>query len=130
MDSTVFIDKARQNLVVAEWCYNNSHYDACCNRAYYAMFQAALAALIYDNIKIPDGVIAHPWVHGNFAAHFCNQRKIFPQFRDFLHKAQTLRNRADYKPIAVTRSDARRLLKECKTFVDALLKGMKSHDDI
>ncbi len=39
MNFTDFKDKALQNLAVAEWCQENGHYDACCNRAYYAMYK-------------------------------------------------------------------------------------------
>ena len=37
--------KPREFLVVAEWCFDNRHYNSCANRAYYSMFRAAFAAL-------------------------------------------------------------------------------------
>jgi uncharacterized protein (UPF0332 family) len=38
MEYTGFKEKARQNLTVAEWCDQQGYYDACCNRAYYAIY--------------------------------------------------------------------------------------------
>ncbi len=130
MNSKPFANKAPQNLAVAEWCFENGHYDACCNRAYYAMFQAALAALAQDNIHPPDELVSHSWVHGNFATHFCNRRKIFPRFREYLPNAQFIRNRADYRPDSVTYKQAQQQLEKCKAFVATLLKRIKSYDDV
>ena len=42
-----FLEKAEENLQVAEWCLKNQHTNAGVNRIYYAMYQAALAALIH-----------------------------------------------------------------------------------
>jgi len=43
--TNTFLTKALQNLKVAELCFENECYDACVNRAYYAAYQAAIAAL-------------------------------------------------------------------------------------
>ncbi|OQX02032.1 MAG: hypothetical protein BWK80_58755 [Desulfobacteraceae bacterium IS3] len=45
MNETEFLDKAKNNLAVARLCYEKEFYDACANRAYFATFQAAVAAL-------------------------------------------------------------------------------------
>ncbi len=126
MNDKTFADKARQNLTVAEWCFDNGHYDACCNRAYYAMFQAALAALIHERINPSGDVISHTWVHSNFATYFCNQRKIFPRFREYLPNAQIVRNHADYKPALMSRRHTQQQFKESRDFVKTLLERIKS----
>lgn len=40
-----FLKKAQDNLALAKHCLENGYYDASANRAYYAAFQAAIAAL-------------------------------------------------------------------------------------
>ncbi len=51
MNDLSWMEKAAENLAVAEWCQTQGHFNACANRLYYAMFQAALAALIKYGIK-------------------------------------------------------------------------------
>lgn len=48
-----WIDKANENLIVAEWSHAQGHVNACANRVYYAMFHAAIAALIKNQILPP-----------------------------------------------------------------------------
>jgi uncharacterized protein (UPF0332 family) len=59
MDYVAFKDKARQNLTVAEWCYQQGYYDACCNRAYYAIYHAAIAILAQEGITPSQQQIDH-----------------------------------------------------------------------
>jgi uncharacterized protein (UPF0332 family) len=68
MDYLAFQEKARQNLTVAEWCYRQGHYDACCNRAYYAMYHAAIAVLAREGITPSQQQIDHGWVQSQFVA--------------------------------------------------------------
>ncbi len=98
MDYTEFKHKARQNLRVAEWCYQEGHYDACCNRAYYAMYHAAIAALADEDVMPSYSRLDHGWVQSQFVAYYCNRRKIFPKLRNSLLDAQMRRNQADYRP--------------------------------
>lgn len=48
---TEFLKKALDNLSVARYCFEHGFYDAAVNRAYYAAFQAAVAALAYRGIS-------------------------------------------------------------------------------
>ncbi len=48
---TEFFDKARKNLAVAQICFEKGFYDDCANRAYYAAFHAAIAAILDRGIK-------------------------------------------------------------------------------
>jgi len=46
-----FLIKAKDNLNAAQMCFENGFYDSCANRAYYAVFHAAIAALADRGIK-------------------------------------------------------------------------------
>ena len=129
MSSIDFKEKARQNLTVAEWCYVNGHYDACCNRAYYAMYHAAIAVLSTVGIEPSEKNIDHGWVQGQFVSYFCNRNKIFPAFRRHLQDAQKIRDLADYKPEPQNQRSTARQLSRAKEFVQSLFTRLQNHDE-
>jgi hypothetical protein len=47
------LDKAKTTLQTAKRCHDEGDYDSACNRGYFAMFQAALAALRHFRIPLP-----------------------------------------------------------------------------
>jgi len=55
MDSQIYAKKAKENLAAAEACSNAGYCNASVSRAYYAMFQAAVAVLIHKGITPPSG---------------------------------------------------------------------------
>jgi len=122
MGFTDFKKKARQNLAVAEWCRENGHYDACCNRAYYAMYHAAIAVLAGKHVTPSQTHIDHGWVQTQFVIHFCKRNKIFPKFRTYLQDAQKTRDLADYRPELLNRKKAGRQLILAREFVQAILR--------
>lgn len=71
-----FLKKAQDNLNLAKHCLEQGLYDASANRAYYAAFQAAIAALAHAGIvnKKND----HKWVQATFAGELINRRKVYP----------------------------------------------------
>ncbi len=73
MNGTEFLDKAKDNLAVARLCYENGFYDACANRAYFATFQGAVAALTEKGIK--RGKYDHKWVQAEFAEKLIKRQK-------------------------------------------------------
>jgi len=129
MDFTDFENKAHQNLTVAAWCYEHSHYDACCNRAYYAMYHAALAVLSTVGIEPSEKNIDHGWVQGQFANYFCNRHKIFPAFRRHLQDAQRIRDLADYKPEPLSRKKTEQQLRRAQEFVQSLFRRLHNDDE-
>lgn len=94
-----WIDKANENLTVAEWSHAQGHVNACANRVYYAMFHAAIAALIKNQIQPPEDKFGHEWVQSNFAGQLIHRRKIIAaKFRRYLADAHWVRKAADYEP--------------------------------
>lgn len=129
MDYTEFTHKARQNLTVAQWCYQEGHYDACCNRAYYAMYHAAIAALAHEGVMPSHSHLDHGWVQSQFVTCFCNRRKIFPKLRNSLLDAQTRRNQADYRPEQLNQRKANQQLQWANEFVHTVLRRTEQHDE-
>lgn len=125
MDYLDFKEKARQNLTVAEWCYQQGHYDACCNRAYYAMFQAAIAVLASEGMTPSEDNASHSSVQSHFVSYFCNKNKIFPQFRDYLAEAQIRRNKADYQPERLNQRKTKQQLDWARVFLQAILRRVE-----
>ncbi|MBM4401461.1 MAG: HEPN domain-containing protein [Crenarchaeota archaeon] len=64
-----YLSKAKENLRIAEIAFEEGCYNASVNRAYYAMLQAAIAALLNGGIepKLGKG-IDHGWIQSRFSA--------------------------------------------------------------
>ena len=62
--ATDFLSKAHDTLLAAQVLLEKELYDSCANRAYYAAFQAALAALTSFGLKAEKS--EHKWVQATF----------------------------------------------------------------
>ncbi len=47
----VYLEKSEESLNAAKSCFELEYYNSCINRAYYAMFQAAVAALFRSGFR-------------------------------------------------------------------------------
>ena len=93
----LFLAKAQSNLQAAERDYAYRAFDPCVSRAYFAAFQAAIAALLALAAYRRRG---HHWDHGEIAAEFTRrlirQRKIFGgEIASILDDLKTRRHQAD-----------------------------------
>ncbi len=112
-----FFDKARANLSAAQLCYDNDLFDASANRAYYAAFQAAVAALAHKGIKRKDR-LDHEWVQAQFNGRLIRRDKLFPgKIRSYLPDIQAIRNIADYRNDSVSKKETARQLAKAKEFI-------------
>ena len=111
--------KPREFLVVAEWCFDNRHYNSCANRAYYSMFRAAFAALRrLVRQKILPEESSHKGLISVFTRELINRRKVFPKiFSNYLRDAADLRGQGDYQDDDVTERKARKSLEYAKEFL-------------
>ena len=119
----IFLSKADESLAGAASEYANSRHNNCANRAYYACFQAALAALVRAGVGRADQ--AAGWGHGEVQARFVgeliNRRKRFPAaFSETLIYGLRLRQTADYKTERVSDVQASRGLVRARAFVAAV----------
>jgi uncharacterized protein (UPF0332 family) len=120
----IYLRKAEDSLTGAESEFANGRYDNCANRAYYACFQAAIAALLREGIR-PPGQAArwgHDFVQARFVGDLMNRRRMYPaQMREALFRGMELRQTADYKTERVSAIQASRQVARARAFVDAII---------
>ncbi len=120
-----FLAKATENIAVAEWSYENGHYNASANRAYYAAFQAAIAALANAGI-IQNSRVSHSAAQSLFAAELIRRRKLYPShLKSYLPDLQRVRDDADYKLQSVPKKKASLQFKQAKEFVELITKELQ-----
>ncbi|MCC7184004.1 MAG: HEPN domain-containing protein [Rhodocyclaceae bacterium] len=91
--------------------------DGACNRAYYAMFDAARAALLASG---QDTNKTHKGVLNAFSRHLVKNGPLPRELGRLLKQAETMRYMADYEDISVELSDAQKLVEHAATFVSAM----------
>ncbi len=72
-----FLNKAQENLKIAQLSFEHECYNACANRAYFAAFQAAISALM-DKSFLPKGRNDHKWVQSEFSEKLIKRQKVYP----------------------------------------------------
>jgi uncharacterized protein (UPF0332 family) len=113
-----FLLRAKENIEASELLFDIGKYNASANRAYYAAFHAAIAAIYSIGIE-PN--IDHKVIQSLFADNFCNRRKIVPsKYKGYLKDMQHIRSNADYRSGA-SKKDAKEQLKFAKEFVELIL---------
>ena len=116
-----FLDKAKENLKMAGISFEHQCHNACANRAYYAAFQAAIAALIEKNIG--KGKFGHKWVQAEFSEKLIKRRKVYPtRLKSYLMKMQLIRNTADYENESVSEKDASAQLRRAREMLGLIEK--------
>ena len=73
-----FLNKAVECLTGAESEFSNQRYNNTANRAYYACFQAAIAALQRAEIRPPRDEWSHEFVPSQFDGVMINRRHLYP----------------------------------------------------
>lgn len=119
-DALIFLVKAEESLVGAEFELEGRRFNNCANRSYYACFQAAVSALLQSGVhsSSADGRWGHDFVQARFVGDLINRRKVYAgDHRNTLERLFLVRQVADYKPMQVTESQARRGLRRSSQFV-------------
>lgn len=103
---------------------DHRHYNNTANRAYYAAFQAAVAAMLEAGIaphRERDGKIVHKHVHSAFAGVLIGGRKLYDAtLRTILSESIGIRVRADYEATAVSERQARRVFQDAQKLTEAV----------
>jgi uncharacterized protein (UPF0332 family) len=116
-----FFQKSQENLEAAQILFEQKLYNASANRAYYASFQTAVAALASQGVKSDKN--SHSWVQANFNGEFIRKRKICPgRLKSYLPDLLSVRNRADYKSESISRKAASKQLIKAEEFVKTVKK--------
>jgi len=112
----VFLRKSEESLSTAKLCFEKQYYNSCVNRAYYAMFQIAAAALFKAGIR-PKSKIGHSWVQAEFSKAYVRRSKKFSHLKGFLNMVQEWRDVADYSDEKISGKRAKRNLGKAIMFV-------------
>lgn len=95
--------------------------DGACNRAYYAMYDAARAALLASGAPVePEVAKTHNGLISAFSLHLVKTGRVSVELGKALNKAEELRLVADYKGDAVEKEDADWAVSQAQTFVHAM----------
>ena len=126
-ESSEWLAKAKQSLQGAESEFANQRYDNVANRAYYACFQAAIAALIKTNVWVPTAgdTPSHMATQALFAGELIRRRKAFSaELGSVLPDLIQLRDQADYTTTLVSETRAKRALDKTRVFVTAVQRRL------
>lgn len=96
--------------------------DGACNRAYYAMFDAARAALLASGAPVEPEMIArtHNGLISAFSLHLVKFGRVPVELGRSLNKAEELRLLADYKGDPIEQEDAAWAVHQAQAFVQTM----------
>ena len=121
MNAQSLMTKARIACESARALLERQDSDGACNRAYYAMFDAARAALMATNAEIPLNIgKTHSGVLTAFSQHLVKNGPVPRDIGRLLKQAEELRLVAAYSGDSITLDDARALVEKAESFVDTL----------
>jgi uncharacterized protein (UPF0332 family) len=92
-----------------------------CNRAYYAMFDAARAALLASGAPVdPNVVRTHNGVIAAFGLHLVKTGQVQPEWGRTLNRAQEIRQVADYTGDSVDMELAAWVVEQSRVFIHTI----------
>jgi uncharacterized protein (UPF0332 family) len=116
-----YLQKARRALSGARLLLQAGDTEGACSRAYYAMFDAAHAALISVGGELPDAPIkTHNGLIGAFGRHVVLGKHLPAEHGENFNKVQRLRQLADYTGDPVGIPDATWAIEQAEIFVRAV----------
>ena len=117
----VYMEKAARALSGARLLLGAGDSEGACNRAYYAMFDAAHAALLAVRTDISEGSTkTHRGLISAFGKHLVQAAHVAPEFGMALNKVERLRRLADYTGDPVSPADATWAVGQAEAFVEAM----------
>jgi len=116
-----FLRKARESLASAEADLRSGRFNSAANRAYYAAFQAAVAALMDHGIRPRGASWDHKFVISEFSGKLIRRRKVVSgRLTGTLDILLQRRLRADYRAAGLSRREARDSTRKAGQFVQEL----------
>ena len=113
--------KAQRALASAKLLLDSGDVDGACNRAYYAMFDAARAALLSIHAPVPAEVArTHSGLITAFSLHLVKPGLVAIEHGRSLNKVEDLRLIADYRGEPVTLDNAAWALEQAGNFLLAV----------
>lgn len=119
--------KAKRALASAHTLLQDNDVDGACNRAYYAMFDAARAALIITKAAVPPEIAkTHSGLIAAFSLHLVKPG-LFPlELGKAFNKVEDLRLVADYKGDMIGEAEAQWTIEQASAFVEEVEKRFPS----
>lgn len=113
--------KARQAAVSARMLLDAGDADGACNRAYYAMFDAARAALLLSKAPVELEVArTHSGLISAFSLHLVKTGQVPVELGKSLNKVEDLRLIADYKGDPLEKENAIWAVQQAEKFVQEM----------
>lgn len=113
--------KAEQACSSSRVLLNIGDVDGACNRAYYAMFDAARAVLLASGAPVrPDIGKTHSGLITAFSEHLIKNGPIPKEMGRLLKRAEEIRLVADYNGDSVELGDAQEMVAQSESFVAAM----------
>ena len=121
LSPSILMEKAGRALAAARLLLEANDTDGACNRAYYAMFDAAHAALFTLGIEKLDAPIkTHNGLVAMFGLHLVRGNRLPAEHGEALNAAQRFRQVADYTGDFVSLADATWAIERAEAFVAAI----------
>jgi uncharacterized protein (UPF0332 family) len=125
LTSDALMAKAVRACASARVLFELGDVDGACNRAYYAMFDSARAALLVSNAPLPPDIgKTHGGLITAFSQHLVKKGPIPKETGRLLKRAEEIRLVADYKGDSVELADAREMVEQAERFVETLRDWM------
>lgn len=121
MKAQSLLAKAIQAAASAKVLLDTGDVDGACNRAYYAMFDAARAALLASGAPVePEIAKTHNGLISAFSLHLVKTGRVPVELGKALNRAEELRLVADYKGDPIEKEDAAWAVNQAQVFVHAM----------
>lgn len=125
MKAADLLDKAMRALASARLLLDSSDVDGACNRAYYAMFDAARSALLATSAPTaPELAKTHGGLIAAFSLHLVKTGRVPVEFGKALNRVADIRLVADYTGDQVDIETARWAVREAERFVAELRRTL------
>lgn len=115
-----FMEKAGRNLKDAHLLFADGSPDGACNRAYYAMFNAARAALLATGHAREAQAKTHSGLIAAFAQHIVRPGLVHTEHNRAMNRVQEYRLLADYIGDGMSLQEARDAIEKAEAFLIAI----------
>lgn len=124
----VYVAKALASLTGADLELRNALYDNAVNRAYYACYQAGIAALVAEGVSPAlERYWPHDMVQAQFPALLIDELGRYPpSLRSTLKAIFDERLKADYEPERITPETAAEAVRRARAFVERVAAEVRS----
>jgi uncharacterized protein (UPF0332 family) len=120
-DVEAYLAKAKESLASAEADLVAARFNSAANRAYYSVFQAAVAALLQHGVRPRGASWDHKFVISEFSSKLVRRRKIVSSiYLGVLDSLFTARLFADYRAAGIARGTARRSVAKARELVSEI----------